>query len=514
MFSASSPPRTAWIFLLGFTALGYLGLILGSPRLGPAVQQYLISYSTIFLLYVGALALLLRRPPPMAIVWGGAILFRVLVLSFLSAPVLSDDVYRYIWDGHIANSGENPYAFRVDAPALDPLSTPLRRQVNNAWMASPYLPAGQLVFAAIARVAPQSPMAFQVAMTGFDLLAGWLVVQILRLVGWSPTWALIYLWNPLVILEFAGGAHVDALMIALTLAAVWAALLAVRKAAQQKNAVREARSDASSPAGPQVISGAFLALATLTKGLPALLVFVLWPRWRWRGWAPFLGIGLALALPYLIGPGLGLTGERDGTGMLGAIRIYGYQWSFNGGLYHWLEGLITGIRSEGALTPETPGVGTAKVIMVVVLGLVALLSARAASRVLSPRRAQSTQDMKSRRLQDQSWLRIVWVPFAAYLLLTPTVHPWYVTLAIPGIVFWLARSDDGTSSVEQSQWVGYAFLLWSWSVSLSYLTYLDPANLRERDVVRLAEYVPVFVLLGGALISGIRGRRRSQTQKR
>ena len=32
-------------------------------------------------------------------------------------------------------------------------------------------------------------------------------------------------------------------------------------------------------------------------------------------------------------------------------------------------------------------------------------------------------------------------------------------------------------------------------VSLSYLTYLDPATPRERELVRLVEYVPVYVLL-------------------
>lgn len=49
------------------------------------------------------------------------------------------------------------------------------------------------------------------------------------------------------------------------------------------------------------------------------------------------------------------------------------------------------------------------------------------------------------------------------------------------------------------------FLIWPWiylslTVPLSYLTYIDPANLREFRFVRLIEYLPTFGLLGCALV--------------
>ena len=47
-----------------------------------------------------------------------AVLFRVTML-FTTPPTLSDDVYRYIWDGRLMNAGVNPYSYIVESPELD-----------------------------------------------------------------------------------------------------------------------------------------------------------------------------------------------------------------------------------------------------------------------------------------------------------------------------------------------------------------------------------------------------------
>ena len=46
-------------------------------------------------------------------------LLRILVLPM--TPGLSDDVYRYVWDGRTAWAGWNPYALAPDAPELEGL---------------------------------------------------------------------------------------------------------------------------------------------------------------------------------------------------------------------------------------------------------------------------------------------------------------------------------------------------------------------------------------------------------
>jgi hypothetical protein len=395
------------------------------------------------------------RGDPIALTLGLAILFRATLL-FTSPPTLSDDVYRYIWDGRLMNAGVNPYAYAVESPLLDRFDSPYRALVNNSWMASPYLPAAQVLFAAVYRIAPDSPLAFQVAAVLFDLLTGWLVTDLLRQIGLPRARVLIYLWNPLIMVEFAHGAHVDALMICLMMTALRALVVARSKL-------------------PSVVA---LAAATLTKGLPALLLPVVTRRWGWRQTVIYAGLIVIVCLPFALGTGWGLTGPLDGEGLFGALRIYAAHWNYNSGLYHWLEVWLSGYQTSGAVPPEVVGWGpirAAKIVVAAALGLVLI-----------------AVWWKGRQCDDDlALLRLAVVPLAAYLLLATTVHPWYVTLIIPLLPFLLPQEREASRT-------GRFLLPWlyfSAVVSLSYLTYLDPANLREYDMVRLVEYVPLYLLL-------------------
>jgi hypothetical protein len=399
----------------------------------------------------------------LALILGLALLFRVTLL-FTTPPSLSDDVYRYIWDGRVANAGVNPYAHAVDSPLLDPFDSPLRSLVNHSWMASPYLPAAQAVFAAVYRLAPDSPLAFQIAAILFDLMTGWLVAGLLHRLGLPRARTLIYLWNPLVIVEFAHGAHVDALMICLMMASLWLLVSAL--------AGRPSRFPA------RLASVAAMAAATLTKGLPALLVPLVARRWGWRRTIVYAGLLVVVCLPIALGAGWGLEGPLDGEGLFGALRIYADQWNYNGSLYHLMEVVLTSYNTLVAVplagASEVP-IPAAKPVMAVALGLVLVVVWR----------------LGLRRDDDLGLLRLAVVPLAAYLLLTTTVHPWYVTLIIPLLPFLPSREGEASRS-------GRFLLPWlyfSAAVSLSYLTYLDPANLREYGAVRLLEYVPLYLLL-------------------
>jgi hypothetical protein len=382
----------------------------------------------------------------LTLILGLAVLFR-LTLLFSTPPTLSDDVYRYIWDGRLSNAGVSPYAHAVASPRLDQFDSPQRALVNNNWMASPYLPAAQVMFACVYRLAPGSPLAFQVAAVIFDLLTGLLVTDLLRRLGLPRARALIYLWNPLVITEFSHGAHVDALMICLMMAALWALV-----------AARSAR-----------LSAVALAAATLTKGLPALLLPVLARRWGWRRILLYGGLVVAACLPPALQAGWGLSGPQDGTGLFGALRIYSAHWNYNSGLYHWLEVGLSGYRTPGAVPQEVVGPGpilAAKLSVTLALGLALVVAWR-----------------KSAERSNLALLRLALLPLGAYLLLATTVHPWYVTFIVPLLPF---------LAPHKAAW---AWLYFSASVALSYLTYLDPANLREYDSVRLLEYTPLYLLL-------------------
>jgi hypothetical protein len=323
-------------------------------------------------------------------------------------------------------------------------------------MATPYLPAAQALFATVYRVVPDRPLAFQVAAVLLDLLTGWLVIGLLRRLKLPQAWVLIYLWNPLVNVEFAHGAHVDALMICLMMAALWS-LVVARSA---------------------LWSAVALAAATLTKGLPALLLPVVARRWSWRPTVLYAGLVIAGCVPLALGAGWGLTGPLDGEGLFGALRIYAAYWNFNGGLYHWLEVALSGYYTPGAVPPDVVGqwpVQAARLLVTLALGLVLIAVWREGWR----------------GADDVALLRLGMIPLGAYLLLTTTLHPWYVTLIIP----LLPLLASGTGEAKLSYRLILPWLYFSAAVPLSYLTYLDLDNLREYEWVRLIEYVPLYLLL-------------------
>jgi hypothetical protein len=153
------------------------------------IVPFLILYCIAYLAYGIAVWWMLRRSAgrrEFIFIVGLAVLFRVALL-FTSPPTLSDDVYRYIWDGRMMNTGVNPYAHPVNSPLLDQFDSPQRALVNHNWMASPYLPAAQLLFAIVYRLVPDSPLAFQVTAVILDLLTGWLVIDLLRRLGLPRT---------------------------------------------------------------------------------------------------------------------------------------------------------------------------------------------------------------------------------------------------------------------------------------------------------------------------------------
>jgi hypothetical protein len=457
--------------------LALLACFVGMALVGD-LRQFTISFLVLNALafaFYGWVVWRLRGPghhrPALAPILVFALAFRIALL-FATPPTLSDDVYRYVWDGRIANAGISPYALAVDSPRLDAYDSSLRALVNNSWMASPYLPAAQALFAAVYRLAPDSPLAFQLVAMALDMLTGALVLALLGRLGLPRARALIYLWNPLVIVEFAHGAHIDALMICLMMVSLWALV------------------------GARSRTGSVLALAaaTLTKGLPALLLPVFVQRWGWRRVALYVALILGVCMPFAFAAGWGLLGPLDGRGLFGPLRIYAAYWNYNGGLYHWLEVMITGYSTPGAVPIDAVGWGPVRAAKLISLGLL-LLSLAAIW-------------WRSRCGEgDRTFVRWTAAPLTAYLLLSTTVHPWYVCLVLPLLPFLPAGGGERTPGGRFLVPGLYASAI----VSFSYLTYLDPVNLREFELVRLVEYLPLYLMLIWAAWPAISGVGRSGT---
>jgi alpha-1,6-mannosyltransferase len=233
-------------------------------------------------LWLLAVAIVRRgRLPPRAIwlVLGVAAAMRLLTLT--APPVLSSDLYRYVWDGRVQLAGINPYRY---LPADDALAflrdEAVYQHMNRADSAhTVYPPAAQAIFALAAALTP-GVFGMKLMIAAFDVLAIGALIALLRVAGRDPAELLIYAWLPLTVWEFAGNAHIDGAAAGLLALAL---LLAVR--------------------GRRLWTGVVLAAAALTKFLPAVVLPAFWRPPDRRLPIAFAVTLVVFYLPYsLIGP--------------------------------------------------------------------------------------------------------------------------------------------------------------------------------------------------------------------
>ena len=217
-----------------------------------------------------------------------AALFRLSIIFY--PPYLSDDIYRYIWDGRVQFAGINPYRYiPADESLAELRDEKIYPNINRRDYAhTMYPPVAESVFLLITRFS-ESVTWMKAAMVGFEAIAIWAIIQVLISFGFARQRVLIYAWHPLAVREFAGSGHLDALAIAF----IALALLARRKQSQ-------------------TLTGVLLACATCVKLFPAVLFPALYIRRSWKMPLAFVVTVLIAYLPYLsVGP-LGVLGFFPG----------------------------------------------------------------------------------------------------------------------------------------------------------------------------------------------------------
>ena len=407
------------------------------------------------------------------IIWGIAILFRILMLT--TTPSLSDDVYRFVWEGHLWSNGISAYAYPVFSPNLNPYSIPLRNLVNHPWLASPYLPAAQILFFLVDKLASGSVVAFQVGSVLLDLMSGGIIIRLLKKVGLPANKSVVYLWNPLIVIEFAHGAHiVDALMVFLSLMAFDLILLI------KPNFIRSFAMSASV---------FLLALATLTKGLPGLFVFSFSLKWGWKRLLSYAFIVTGLCFLFAIGPGWGLASPGVGTGLFGSLRVYLQQWHNNGGIMDWIELVFTGYQPIEAIQSRSLVSSVIRLFSVLMIGLAAMSSTWLARSTID-----ESWHVSGENLEGIKFLRIAVLPFWVYILVAQTVYPWYLALILGFLPFFYSLNAQ-----DQIAWRFIpAWLYLSITTNLTYLSHFKSPSPGEYILVQAIEYIPFYFLLGWA----------------
>ncbi|MAT42664.1 MAG: hypothetical protein CL609_10005 [Anaerolineaceae bacterium] len=408
--------------------------------------------------YLGMVWSVQKKPINPGWIFLGAVIFRVVFL--FSDFLLSDDVYRYIWDGHLINFGVSPYLFAVNNPLLDGYEIKERLLVNHNWMASPYLLTAQAYFGFITKIFPQSVMAFRLSTVLLDLFTAVVIYKILQLMKRNPSLVLIYAWHPLIIFESTLGAHIDFLMMFFVITSLYFLLKSFLENHSKQLFLN--------------LSSILFAASVLTKGWPLLFVPILFWFWGWRRTIIVMLVTIAGIFVFVPSAGLGLFGVMDGTGVLGAVRIYLQYWQFNGSTFSLLSGLMNYLPIKWLSNEKLVQI-TRLVSMIIFVGLLSWVSV--------------SFKQKFRKITDPyklfyTTLQAMLIGYGLFLLFSATVHPWYLVLLIPFITI-LAEKP------LRSPWLWFSI-----TVSLSYLLYIN----QNWKWVLWAEYLPVYGLLIWALI--------------
>jgi alpha-1,6-mannosyltransferase len=216
--------------------------------------------------------------------------------TVVAPPYLSNDIYRYVWDGQVEAAGFNPYLYAPSDPKLETLRDhDIYPQIASKYAPTIYPPAAEGLFLVVTRISG-SVTAMKITMVIFEAITFVLLAHLLALEGLPTSRVLVYAWHPMPIWEFAGSGHVDAPLIAFCVAALWA--------------IRRQRPG---------LGGLFLAGATLIKLYPVVLLPALYRRWDWRLPVAF---GVAMVVGYL-------PFVSAGSRIVGFLPGYASQEGFN-----------------------------------------------------------------------------------------------------------------------------------------------------------------------------------------
>ncbi|PRP67327.1 glycosyltransferase 87 family protein [Nonlabens agnitus] len=371
-------------------------------------------------------------------------------LVFLwDTPNLSQDFFRFIWDGHMLLNGYNPYLYLPDEllatgvdfiPNADLLHASMGELSSGHY--TNYPPFNQLFFASAAFLGGNSIVMTVVWMRVFIIIAEVLIflygVKLLRILGKPEQLILLYYLNPFILIELTGNLHWEGVMACLMLIGVYHFICYDR-----------------------IKSPIYLGLGVLLKLLPVIIFPLLLKSLKWRKLFLFFGI---LAIVVIAGFAPFLSAElfeKYGS----SVGLWFNSFEFNASIYYVIRAIgyeVTGYNIIGTVGKILPLITLATVILMAAL-----------------RKNQFPEIL----------LGSILFSFTIYLLLSTTVHPWYLTIPLLFSVFTRYRY----------------MIVWSFMVFVSYSAYSN-ATYQENLWWIAVEYLCVVGMLVFELLSRKRNK--------
>ncbi len=421
--------RLIWGGGVGLAAVSYFFLF-QTARTDTTVLLGL--WAALFLLY--GIAVRYQADAPFKLLIGAAIIFRL--LGMIHLPNLSDDVYRFIWDGRLLAHGYNPFLYLPREILSGKIATQagltpaLFQKLNSPdyYTVYPPLLQGWFAVAAILGVSSELATAFWLRLPILlgEITSLWLLYQLLKLLEKDEVATrrsvLLYALNPLVIVELVGNLHYEGLTICFLLTGFYFYL-------KQK----------------QTSSASFLAVAAGVKLLPLIFIPALLNKNHWQKSMKYaLTVGVVFLVPFLV-----FFNQTIVENISTSLDLYFRRFEFNASFYYLLRGIGTYLHGYNPIATIGP------LLALVSVSLILFFSWSEKPNLSLPER----------------WL----FALTAYLLCATTVHPWYVVPLIALCVLSRFRFPVVWSMVLPLTYVAYGQVPFQenlWLVAVEYLVVL------------------------------------------
>lgn len=435
------------LFLLFVTLIFYI--ILGlSGDICSEIEIYWLIVIPLYLTYALVIFYILRIKllERISFLWFiiFGVLFRIVLIP--SEPFLSDDIYRYLWDGKIIASGINPYKFApVDIQLLQFRDQIIYPFINFPEIATSYPPVSQFMFL-INQWLGGSVLSWKILLLFVEIILFLVIFRMVQHFNLNKFRILIYFYNPLLIIETYSSGHLEITGVLF----FWIAVYLFYKRYDWKSII-------------------FFAMSIMTKFIPLVSGIPFLLNKFFRKSALLMVICSILLLPFMF------------SGILPLPGLFSYinRWEFNGGLYQLVISIMNlldikeyqwmDVNFSGHL--ETFYFSYAffyKIFAAVILVVVFFDQ-------MNKLRATSS-------FRSINFIQRGFILTAGFLLLMPTLHPWYLIWIIPFLVF-----------IPNWSWLLFTFL-----IQASYIVLKDYVLFfvwKESVWILLFQYIPFYAIL-------------------
>lgn len=361
-----------------------------------------------------------------------SILFRLSLLFML--PNLSDDYFRFIWDGRLSAHGINPFVVMPssfidsDQAVSAGINRELFSSMNSPGYYTIYPPVLQFVFWLSAHLFPSNILGSVIVMRLFIIAAEigsiFLFSVILKKLELPSKNTLLYALNPLVIVELSGNIHFEALMVFFLLLSIYLLL-------------KE----------QMIFSAIVFSLAICSKLLP-LMFLPLLPR----------QIGIKKSMVFYSVCGfttilffMPFIDQQFVGNISSSINLYFQKFEFNASIFYLVRWI--GYEMVGYNVIEKAGIILSAISMLAIL---------------------STSFFQKKNHIISLFESILFC-LTIYFAFATIVHPWYITTLVALSVFTSLRYP----------------LVWSGLIVLTYFTYRSVPYSENLQLVTV-EYMALF----------------------